>query len=225
MKRNLKIVFTIVLKDIKSESRTKDFLSSVFIFSLITVLIFSFALETYSETSIALAPGMLWVTFIFAGVLGFGRTFILEKENGCIDGLLLCPIDREVIYWGKLIGSFCFMLLVEVIILPIFFIFLNLSLSVLPQILVTVLLATLGIASLGTLFSALAVNTRARDIMLPILFLPAVIPILIIAVKSTGLILQGVAWSSLGSWLGMIAAFDLIYLILSSYLFNFVVES
>jgi heme exporter protein B len=217
-------VLTIVWKDIKSESRTKDVLSSVFVFALLAVLIFSFALEPGAQTSLAVAPGMLWVAFTFAGVLGFGRSFVLEKEHGCLDGLLLCPVEREVIYWGKVIGNFIFMLLVEVIILPVFFVLLNLPFAFLGPVIVVVLLTTIGFVAVGTLFSAMAVNTRARDVMLPILFLPVVVPLVIAAVKSTGLILGGAPWSDLWSWLEMIAAFDVIFSVLSSLVFHFVVE-
>ena len=224
MKQFLREVFTLVWKDIRSESRTKDVLSSVFVFALLTILVFSFALEPGAETTRMVAPGMLWVAFTFAGVMGFGRSFVLEKENGCIDGLLLCPVEREVIYWGKLIGSFTFILIVEVLILPIFFVLFNLPFVVLPKVIVIVLSTTLGFAAVGTLFSALAVNTRARDIMLPILFLPVVVPLLIAAVNSTGLIFQGSSWADMWSWLGLIAAFDVIFIVVSSFVFHFIVE-
>ncbi|MEW6033934.1 MAG: heme exporter protein CcmB [Chloroflexota bacterium] len=217
-------VLALVWKDMLSEARTKDIFTSVFVFALLTVLIFSFALEPGSETTSLVAPGMLWVAFTFAGVLGFGRSFVLEKEHGCLDGLMLCPVEREVIYWGKAIGNLVFMLMVEVVVLPIFYLLLNLPLDSLPQVVLIVLLTTIGFVSVGTLFSALAANTRARDVMLPILFLPVVVPLVIAAVKSTGLILQGSPWADLWSWLQIILAFDVIFLVISSLVFPFVLE-
>ena len=217
-------ILTLVGKDVLTEARTRDVLTTVFIFALLTVLVFSFAMEPKAETTVMVAPGMLWVAFTFAGVLGFARSFIQEKEHACLDGLMLCPVEREALYWGKLIGNLIFLLVVEAIILPVFFILLNLPFSFLPGVAFIVLLTTLGFVSVGTLFSAMAVNTRARDIMLPILFLPVVVPILIAAVQSTGGILKGSDWNEMLSWVEMILAFDVIFMVVSSFLFRFVVE-
>jgi heme exporter protein B len=218
-------IFTLVGKDVLTEARTRDVLITVFVFSLLTILIFSFALEPKTETTVAVAPGILWVAFTFAGVLGFARSFIQEKEHACLDGLMLCPVERDVIYWGKLLGNLTFMLAVEAVVLPIFFVLLNLPFGFLPGVALIVVLTTLGFVSVGTLFSAMAVNTRARDVMLPILFLPVVVPVLIAAVQSTGGILKGSDWHDLLSWIEMILAFDVIFMVVSSFVFRFVVES
>jgi len=169
------------------------------------------------------APGILWVTFAFAGVLSLNRSFIVEKEEHCLEGLMACPISREVIYVGKMLGSLLFMLFIEAIVLPIFALLFNLAVLS-PQLITVTFLTTLGFVAVGTLFSALAVNTRAREMVLPILFLPIVAPIIISAVNATGLALSGEPWSSLSSWLAIIVAFDIIFLVVSFLVFTFIIE-
>ena len=173
MKTFLAGVAAVFWKDVRDELRTKEVIVSVLVFSLLVLVIFSFALGTFSAGMELAAPGILWAALAFGGVIGFNRGFSVEKENGRLEGLMLCPVDRTVIYWGKLAGSFAFMLAVAVIVTPIFLALFNLPLF-LPKLALIIILAIIGFAAVGTLFSALAVNTRARDIMLPILFLPVV---------------------------------------------------
>ena len=212
----------ITRKDVLSEMRTKEVIFSVLVFTLLVIVTFNFAFETTQETVKLVAPGMLWVTFAFAGVLSLNRSFILEKEEGCLEGLMVCPIDREAIYVGKMLGSLVFMLIVEGIALPIFAFLFNLVISL--QLIVITVLATVGFVAVGTLFSALAVNTKAREMVLPILFLPIVVPVIVSAVKASGLALSGGPWSSLSSWLQIIVAFDAIFLVVSFLVFAFVIE-
>jgi heme exporter protein B len=219
----LRKAFVIAWKDILSESRTRDILSSVAVFALLTIVIFNFAFEPGSDNVELVAPGVLWVTFTFAGVLGLGRSFVFEKEKGCLEGLLLCPVDRDVVYLGKMLGSLAFMLTVEIIVVPIFLVLFDLPLF-LPQLALITLLATVGFVSVGTLFSALAVNTRARDVMLPILFFPIVAPVIIAAVQASGLALEGQSWSTMSSWLQIMGVFDAIFIVISALVFEFVVE-
>lgn len=216
-------VLAIMSKDILSELRSRDVASAIFVFSLLVIVVFNFALEPGTSKAVSLAAGVLWVSFAFAGVLGFNRTFVQEKEKGCLEGLLLAPVDRGVIYVGKMLGSFLFMLAVEAILLPIFVALYGLPLH-LSQQAVILFLATLGFSSVGTLFSALAVNTRAREIMLPLLFLPVVVPVLIAAVKASTLVLMGEGWGPILPWLELIAAFDAIFLTVSFLVFEFVLE-
>lgn len=223
MRDFLNKVFTILWKDILSQTRTKDIASSVLVFALLVVVIFNFAFELESEAANIAIPGVLWVAFTFAGVLSLNRSFASEKDKGCLEGLMLCPVDREVIFLGKMLGSLTFMLIVEFIILPVFSIFFDLPLFM-PKLIFIVFLVTLGFVSVGTLFSALAANTKARDIMLPILFFPVTAPLIIAAVKATGIILEGGLWSEFSSWLGIILAFDVIFLVTSALVFEFVIE-
>ena len=216
-------VFTIFWKDILSESRTRDTVASVLVFTLLIIVIFNFAFEPGTGEMELIASGVLWVAFTFAGVLSFNRSFVLEKDKGCLEGLMLCPVDREVIYFGKMLASLVFMLLIEAIALPIFALLFNLPVFS-PKLAVIAVLATVGFAAVGTLFSALAVNTKAREIMLPILFFPIVVPVIIAAVKASGLVLAGEPWWALSSWIEIIVAFDVVILVVSALLFQFIIE-
>jgi heme exporter protein B len=195
----------------------------VLVFALLALVIFNFAFGSSAGTKELVAPGILWVAITFGGVLSFNHVFSKEKENSRLEGLMLCPVDRAVIYWGKLVGSFLFILAIAIVITPIFLVLLNLSLF-LPRLVLIIVLATLGFAAVGTLFSALALNTRARDIMLPILFLPVVVPVVIAAVKATIPVLAGRPWGDMLTWLQIMVAFDIIYLVIATLVFEFVVE-
>lgn len=216
-------VIAITWKDALSEMRTKEIISSVLVFALLVLVTFNFAFGANQETMMLVAPGILWVTFAFAGVLSFNRAFIPEKEQGCLEGLMASPVSREVIYVGKMLASLLFILIVEAIALPIFTFLFNLPVFSF-QLVVIIILATIGFVTVGTLFSALAVNTKARELVLPILFLPIVAPVIISAVEASGLALSGESWASLSSWLQIMVAFDIIFLVVSFLIFAFVIE-
>ena len=216
-------VMAITLKDMISEFRAREIIVSVLVFTLLVIIIFNFAFGTTREVMDLTAPGMLWVTFAFAGVLALNRSFIMEKEEGCIEGLVVAPVSREIIYTGKMLSSLFFMLIIEVVALPIFAFLFNLAVLT-PEIIVTTLLATIGFVACGTLFSALAVKTRARELVLPILFLPVVVPVIISAVKASSLALAGESWAAMASWLQIIIAFDIVFLVISIWIFDFVIE-
>jgi heme exporter protein B len=213
----------ITRKDIMSEMRTKEIIFSALLFALLVIVTFNFAFSAGQDVLFIVAPGMLWVTFTFAGMLSLNRAFIPEKEENCLEGLMVAPIGREVIYVGKMLGSLLFMIIIEIIALPVFALLFNLPVFSLQLVTVT-FLATVGFVAVGTLFSALAVNTKAREMVLPILFLPVVVPIIIGAVKASGLALAGEPWGALASWLQLIGAFDAIFLVVSFWVFNFVLE-
>lgn len=219
----LKKALAITRKDALSEMRTKEIIFSALLFALLVIVTFNFAFGGSQESIRLVAPGILWVTFTFAGVLSLNRAFIPEQEEGCLEGLMVCPMGREVIYAGKMLGSFLFMLIIEIIALPVFAVLFNLPVFS-PQLLVITLLATIGFVAVGTLFSALAVNTKAREMVLPILFLPVVVPLIIGAVKASEMALSGEPWGNLLSWLQIIVAFDAIFLVVSFWVFSFVVE-
>ena len=216
-------VITIAWKDVLSEMRTKEAISSVLVFALLVIVIFNFAFSANQETMNLVAPGILWVTFAFAGILSLNRAFIMERDESCLEGLMACPVSRETIYVGKLMGSLLFMLVVEAVTLPIFALLFNIAVLS-PQLIAITFLTTVGFAAVGTLFSAMAVNTRAREMVLPILFLPIVTPIIISAVNASELALSSKDWGSLASWLQIIVAFDVIFLVVSYLIFAFVIE-
>lgn len=216
-------VMAITWKDALSEARTKEIISSVLIFTLLIIVIFNFAFSGNLDTMTLVAPGILWVTFAFSGVLSLTRAFIPEKDEGCLEGMMVAPVGRDVIYVGKMLASLLFMLVIEAIALPLFVVLFNLNvLSV--EIIVITILTTFGFVTVGTIFSALAVNTKAREMVLPILFFPIVTPLLITAVSASQLILDGGTWSDISQWLQILVAFDVIFLVVSFLTFGFVVE-
>ncbi len=218
-------MITIAWKDILSEFRSRETISSMLIFCLIVVVIFNFMFEPGSTLVKQMVPGILWVAITFAGILGLNRSFIYEVDQGCLMGLLLCPVDHSLLYLGKMIGNFLFMMIMEIIILPLMIVLFNLDLlAILPPLLLIMLLGSLGFASVGTLLSAISVNTRAREILLPILLFPIAIPILLAAVKSTSLLINQDSFASAASWVKILIGFDIIFLVISSLLFEYVVE-
>ena len=221
----LKRVWLIVWKDLTLELRTKEILSSMFVFTLLVVVIFNFVIQGEKADIKRLSSGILWVAFTFAGVLGLSRSFIFEKDEHCLDGLLLSPIDRGSIYLGKMLANFIFMTIVEAVIFPIFAVFFDFDiLYVIPKLIPVFLLGTLGFASVGTIFSAISVNTKTREVMLPILLFPVTVPVIISAVRSTTSILHGGSIIEIVSWLKLLIVFDIIFLVISFLSFDFVVE-
>ena len=216
-------ILTLAWKDILLELRTKDVVTSVLMFALLAIITFNFAFDPSPAIVAVVAPGVLWVAFTFAGILGFNRSFGLEKDKGSLHGLLLCPVSRDVIYFGKLLGLFVFMLVMEAVLLPFFAVLYNVPVFDI-KLLVVAALATLGFAGVGTLFSAIAVNTRSREIMLPVLLLPVVMPVIIAAVEATRIVLEGASWGDMERWWQLILAFDVIFLIVSAFVFGAVLE-
>ena len=220
----LRKVLAIVAKDVAAELRTKEMFSSMAVFSLLVILIFNFAFDLRADNQRTLAPGVLWVAIAFAGMLGLSRSFVMEKDRGSLEGLLLTPVDRSAIYLGKMLGNVLFIAVVELIILPIFVVLFNLSAGDLPLLAGVMLLGTIGLAGVGTLFSAMAIHTRAREVLLPILLFPVVIPAILSAVKLTAAILDRWPWADAQNWFSLLVAFDVIFMALSFILFDYVVE-
>ncbi len=215
-------VGTILWKDLRAELRTKDILTSMFVFAFLVIVIFNFAFELQRLEPEAIAPGVLWVAFTFAGVLGLNRSFVLEKDKGCLEGLMLCPVDRGAIYLAKMVGNIIFISLMETIALPLF-----LALSNLPlpwELLPIFLLGTIGFAAVGTLFAAISVNTRTREVMLPVLLFPVTVPVIIAAVKATGVVFAGGSLGGAGGWLNLLISFDAIFLVVAFVTFEYVLE-
>ncbi len=216
-------VWAILWKDIRSEWRSKEFFGAMFVFAALVVFVFNFAFDLRIESGKAVAPGVMWVAFSFAGELGLSRSFALEKENGCIDGLLLSPGDRSAIYMAKALGNLLFMLVSEAFLLPMMMALFDVNLFV-PSVLLAILAGTFGFVVVGTLISAIAVNTRAQEVMLPVLLFPAVLPVLISAVRLTSGALDGVSAAELASWWRILLAYDAFFAVLAVLVFDFVVE-
>ncbi len=217
-------VAAIIAKDVAAELRTREMLSSMGVFSILVIIVFNFALELTERNIIETAtPGALWVTIIFAGMLGLNRSLSVELDKGCLDGLLLTPVDRSAIFFGKALGNALFMLAVEVVVLPLFVVFFNVPL-VRPWVILVVVLGTFGFAGVGTLLSSMAVNTRAREVMLPILLFPVAMPELIAAVKATSGAMMGMPVSEWRQWLNLLIVYDVILVAVSFMVFEYVVE-
>lgn len=216
-------VGAVFAKDVRTELRTKELFSAMFVFSLLVVIVFNFALPGKTTDAKDVAPGLLWVAFTFAGVLGLNRSFIIEKDRGSLEGLLLAPVDRSAIFLGKVLGNFTFMLIVEVVITPIFSLLFNysvLNIGLVP----VILLGTIGFAEIGTLFSAMAVNTKAREVLLPVLFFPIMLPVIIAAAQATTAILAERGFDEWGGQLQLIGVFDIAFAIVPVLVFEMVIE-
>ena len=215
-------VWALVRKDLAMEMRSHEMLAPMGVFSLIVIMVFSFSFELRAVAIHDVAPGLLWVTFTFAGMLGLGRSFIQERDQGCLDGLLLCPMDRSVIYFAKVLGNMAFISIIEIMVLPLFVVFFGLAFH--PLMLPVVFLGTLGFAAVGSLCSAMSVQARAREVMLPILLFPVVIPALIASVKLTAGLLEGQPWPEMSHWFRLLVGFDVLFLAVSYMTFDYVVE-
>lgn len=219
----LRAVGAIIWKDLVAELRSRELLSSMLVFALLVILIFNFALELDAKTRANVTSGVLWVTFAFAGTLGLNRSMATEKDRGCMDGLLLAPVDRSAIYFGKTIGNLVFMFIVEAIVLPVYSILYNTNLFD-PGLLLVILLGSIGYVVVGTLLSAMAVQTRTRDVLLPVLLFPVIIPVLIASVKASSGFLQGLDMAEIMPWLNLLIVYDVIFTAVAFMVFDYVVE-
>lgn len=221
----IKNVAVLLWKDLLSEFRTKEMILSMLVFSIMVAVIFDFAFPPGSEFIREASPGILWMTFIFAGLLGMNRSFVYEVDKGCLHGLMLAPIDRTFIYVGKFLVNFIFITIVELITLPIFSIFFDFNLMNSPGLLLlVVVLSTIGLSVIGTLFASISVNTRTREVMLPILHFPVSIPIILCAVEATTAVFQQKDWNEIWAWLRILIVFDIIFLIVSLLTFEYIIE-
>jgi heme exporter protein B len=217
-------VWAIVVKDISAELRTREMVSAMLVFSVLSLLVFGLALDLRGAVAQAAAPGVLWVTVAFAGMLGLNRSLAREQHASCIDGLLLAPVDRSAIFFGKALGNGICMLFVEIVLLPLFSVMFDVPLW-LPAVLWVTVLGTVGYAAVGTLLAAIAVNTRAREVMLPVLLLPLALPVLVAAVKATGGLVEGGLLSEVSGWVRLLVAYDLIVVAVSMLVFGYVLEA
>jgi len=225
-------ILALLKKDMIAELRTKEMLTSMFLFALLAMVIFNYALGSTVKTGAQLdltgiAGGLAWVIFLFMSLLGLNRSFVHEKDEGCLDGLLLAPVDRSLIYIAKMLGNLVFLLVVEAITLPVFAIFFVTE-NFLPRlgfVLISLVLGTLGISSVGTLLATISINTKARDLMLPILFLPLIVPVVIAAVQATGGAIAGSpdAMKNVWTWLGMLVLYDIVFMLAAYGLYDYVI--
>ncbi|MGI8550603.1 MAG: heme exporter protein CcmB [Dehalococcoidia bacterium] len=219
----MRVYWAILGKDLRSELRTRQTLVSTFVFGVLVLVVFNFSFELRGADLLALAPGVLWATFIFDGLLALGRTFAAEGDNGAIEALILAPVDRGLIFLAKWTLTLLLMLLAQIVLLAIFAAVFNVN-AFSPLILLDLLLGSAGFAAVGTALSVVAFNTRAREILLPILLLPLSIPLIIAAVRTTSLALTGAPLSESVPWLNLMAGFDILFGVVCYYLFGSLIE-
>ncbi|MCB0045766.1 MAG: heme exporter protein CcmB [Caldilineaceae bacterium] len=220
-KRYLAKVWAITRKELQSEWRAKEVLGTMTVFAVLAIIIFGMAFDLRVPQPEMVAPGVLWVVTLFAGVMGLNRTFGAEADRGSLPALLLAPMDRSAIYFGKLLASLFFMLATEVIMLPILLVIFDVNLMR-PWILAALILGTIGYVSVGSLFGALTASARARETMLPILLLPLMVPVFMAGVALTGGVLDGRSFSDFRHWLGILTAYDLIFVTIAFLVFDLI---
>jgi heme exporter protein B len=216
-------VLAIVRKDFRAELRSRELVSSMALFALLSILIFSFALELDRQARQESIAGVLWVTVVFASILGLNRSLGMERDQGNLDGMLVAPIHRPAIFFGKLVGNFLFALLVGLILLPVMTVIYNISL-VQMWLLAVLVIGTLGFSTVGTLLATMTVQTRSRESLLPILMMPVVLPVLLGSVRASTGILNAAPIDDWLPWLQILAVVDFVYILMCYLLFEYVIE-
>lgn len=221
----LSAAWLIARKDLSIEFRTRSAFFSAVVFALLGLVIFFYAWDPTAVTATDLAPGVLWVIFTFSGLLGLHRSFGVETADHAIDGLLASPVSREAIFLGKAIANLIFVAAVQAIAIPALALFYNLRLGDVAGPLITIaILAAIGLVAVGTLFSAMAVNTRLAELLLPMLALPFFVPIVIAAAQATSKLLSGRPVVEAGAWLKLLLAFDIVFVAACTLAYPFTVE-
>ncbi len=216
---------TVFTKDLLIEWRTRTRLNALIFFSFATLLMFSFALGPDTKLLEQNAGGYLWLAILFSSVLALGESFRVERENASLDGLRLAPIDARAIFLGKALGNALLLTVLGVLLLPVMIALYGVTLAMgFWRLLAVLVLGSMAISWPGTVHSAIASNARARDVLLPLLLFPLIVPALLAAVKATTLVLHGDPMLQLDSWFGLLVAFNAIYWALGLALFPQVIE-
>jgi heme exporter protein B len=227
---SLPVVLAILRKDVRTEVRTRQMISSMFVFAVLVLLVFNFTLFLDEVRAIELGPGILWVAFVFAATLGLNRSFAIEGENRCLSGLMLAPAPRSAIYFGKLLSNVLFMIAMEIFVLPLFVVFFNLSLwelltpSELATFFLVLVLGTVGYAAVGTILAGVAANTTMREVLLPVLLFPVSVPIVIGAAEATRLLFDENPDTTPWIWIRVLLVFTVVFLVVSWLTFEYVIE-
>ncbi|GIT19103.1 MAG: heme ABC transporter permease CcmB [SAR202 cluster bacterium] len=223
MRESLAVIWAIGRKDLLLETRNKDVIVAVSVFALLVLMIFTFAIDINQVNAKLTGPGILWASIAFAGVTGLNRAFALELEGNTLEALMLAPISRDLIYAGKMFGNFLFITAAQIIVIPIFAVLFNLAV-LRWEMLVVSLLTTIGFSAIGTLFAAMTIRVRAREVMLPLLFLPVVTPLIMAAVESTSHVVNDSSWPEIYQWIQLAIAFDIAFIVISAFIFQQILE-
>ena len=223
MRESLAVIWAIGRKDLLLETRNKDVIVAISAFALLVLMIFTFAIDINQVNAKLTGPGILWASIAFAGVTGLNRAFALELEGNTLEALMLAPISRDLIYAGKMFGNFLFITAAQIIVIPIFAVLFNLAV-LRWEMLVVSLLTTIGFSAIGTLFAAMTIRVRAREVMLPLLFLPVVTPLMMAAVESTSHVVNDSSWPEIYQWIQLAIAFDIAFIVVSAFIFQQILE-
>ena len=223
MRESLAVIWAIGRKDLLLETRNKDIIVAVSAFALLVLMVFTFAIDINQVNAKLTGPGILWASIAFAGVTGLNRAFALELEGNTLEALMLAPISRDLIYVGKMFGNFLFLTASQIIVVPIFAVLFNLAV-LRWEMLVVSLLTTIGFSAIGTLFAAMSMRVRAREVMLPLLFLPVVTPLIMAAVESTSHVVNDGSWPEIAQWIQLALAFDIAFIVISAFIFQQILE-
>jgi heme exporter protein B len=219
-------VRAVAWKDLTTERRTRANFNAVAFLGMLVLLLFGFALGPDTATVRGVAPGILWLAVLFSGVLAFNRSYQLELDGGALESLLLYPGERWTLFVGKLIANLTFILLVEVVIVPVAIVLYQLAVPAQwPLLLLVLFLGTVGFATLGTFYAAMASRSRAREVLLPLLLFPMLVPLLIAATEASAALLEGNPMGNAGTWIRMLFAFDVVFLGAAIFAFEHVIEA
>jgi heme exporter protein B len=223
MKNWFKTVRTLVWKDLVQEWRSRDILTAILAFAVLALFIFNYAMELTPTNRAEVASGMLWVVILFAGTLGLNRSFTAEQDQGCFDGLVMAVPDLSAIYVAKALTNFLMMVLLTALVIPLYSVLYNQSMFI-PSFIGILLLGSWGYTAAGTLISGMTVQTRMRDLLLPILLFPLLMPVNMAVVKAAGGILSGLPASEILVWVRLLVVYDVIVSVVGVIVFEYVIQ-
>ena len=222
----LRQAYLLLCKDLLLEWRRRDSLLTMFFFGTLLLFVFHFAFDMPPDKVVELAPALLWLAFLFTGTLGLAQLFQAERDNHCLDALLLSPLDRGALFLAKSAFNLILMLLVELVVIPLFWILFNLaSWNLLPQLFLVTLLGTLGFCVLGTITAAITLRARARELLLPLVLFPLMIPVILATIRCMEMVLRTGSFGDAIAWLRLLIGFDAIFLTIGVLIFDWVIES
>lgn len=222
----LRQVNLLLWKDLLLEVRRRESLLTMFFFGALMLFVFHFAFDLVPERVIDMTPGLLWLAFLFTGTLGLAQLFQAERENHCLDALLLSPLDRGALFLAKACFNLLLMSLVELIVIPLFWILFNLQTwYLLPKLLLITLAGTVGFCVLGTMMSAITLRARARELLLPLVFFPLMIPVILATIQCLAAVLRAGEIGEALPWLRLLIGFDVIFVTLGVLIFDWIIEA
>lgn len=222
----LREAYLLLSKDLLLELRRRESLLTMFFFGTLLLFVFHFSFDLEPERVADMAPALLWLAFLFTGTLGLAQLFQPERENHCLDALLLSPLDRGALFLAKSLFNLVLMVTVEIIVIPLFWILFNLrSWNLLPQLLLVTLLGTIGFCVLGTITSAITLRARARELLLPLVLFPLMVPVILATIRCMENVLRTGDFADATPWLRLLVGFDVIFLTIGVLIFDWVIES